>query len=135
MTANINPETGVAYGYISSTALDDELVDALLYGPQSTNQSYQEALEEWKAANEDSDEQEFSDSYEDYEPIIHGEYEGVTYQTSWLGGALNFFIFQSPHITDQARMASPCVPNAAILDTLDGTITGYDVPSEWRVSI
>ena len=28
--------------------------------------------------------------------------------------------------------ASPCVPGAAILDTLDGSECGYDVPADWR---
>ena len=29
---------------------------------------------------------------------------------------------------------SPCVPGAAILDTLDGSTFGYDVPADWRAT-
>jgi hypothetical protein len=70
--------------------------------------------------------------YEQYEPHIEGEAEGVKYSTSWLGGALNFFIFKSPFMTGAARRASPCVPNCGILDVLDGEVTSYNVPPDWR---
>ena len=145
MIANINPDTGIAYGYISANVLDNEVVDQLLHGAYSTDESREEAYSEWlrdwrreNAPNDDDaqpDEatiQEFWDDYQCDEPDISGEYEGVKYRTSWLGGALNFFILFSPHVTDRARMASPCVPNAAILDTLDGSVTGYNVPDDWR---
>lgn len=155
MTANINPETGIAYGYISSNVLDSEVVDQLLYGAHSTNESAEEAYREWERdwrrerehalKDDESDdaedlepsEEEKQAFWDDYhscesEPEISGEYEGVKYRTSWLGGALNFFILFSPHVTDKARLASPCVPNAAILDTLDGSVTGYNVPNNWR---
>lgn len=164
MTANINPDTGIAYGYISANRLDGELVDKLMYGDQAVNESAQEAYREyvrdWRAERYRAWEEDYRDErvgreeepdddaepserevqafWDDYhscecEPEISGEYEGVKYRTSWLGGALNFFILFSPHVTTTARMASPCVPNAAILDTLDGSVTGYNVPNDWRV--
>lgn len=77
-------------------------------------------------------EQKFNDSYQPDEPVHEGEKDGVKYRTSWLGGALNVWIFESPHITDAAGRASPCVPGAGILDTLDGDVRAYDVPPEWR---
>lgn len=145
-TANIHPETGIAYGYISANALDSDVVDELMYGAQAINETEQEAREEfireWRSkvndGSLDEDEpddyewQEFWDRYEEYEPVVHGELEGVKYASSWLGGTLNFFIFESPHITDKARTASPCVPNCGILDELDGDVRSYDVPPEWR---
>ncbi|WP_422451920.1 hypothetical protein [Endozoicomonas sp. ALC066] len=67
-----------------------------------------------------------------YEPTVTGVFEGVHYLSSWMGGALHFFISQSPVTTDCARRASPCVPGAGILDTLDGDYTSYDVPADWR---
>lgn len=139
MVANIHPETGIAYGYISANALDSDVVDSLMYGDQAINESrdsaFKEAFPDYEEDGADeSDIQRFWDSYEDYEPEIRGVYEGVFYRTSWLGGALNFFILESPHVTDKARLASPCVPNAAILDTLDGSVTGYNVPDDWRRS-
>ena len=134
MTANINPKTGIAYGYISANALDDEVVEELMYGGQATNETADEARDVWlaDAENNGKDECEFWDQYCDYEPTISGEYEGVVYATSWLGGALNFFILQSPVVTDKACLASPCVPNAGILDKLNGGVASYDVPPDWR---
>ena len=146
---NTDPETGVAYGYISANALDQEVVGSLLYGRQARDLSYERALEEagLVARNLAEDagvtESEYDDwvdahvekEMEDYqcdEPEIEGEYEGVSYAVSWLGGALNFFILRSPVTTDRARRASPCVPGAGILDVLDGSEHSYDVPADWR---
>lgn len=139
MVANIHPQTGIAYGYISANALDSDVVDELLYGDHATNESRDDAFREAfpDYAENGADEsavQRFWDQYEDYEPEISGTLDGVKYRTSWLGGALNFFILESPHTTDKARLASPCVPNAAILDSLDGSVTGYNVPDDWRRS-
>jgi hypothetical protein len=150
-TANINSTTGIAYGYIAASALDSDLVNDLM--DNGTDTYAEEAYKEWRATTADmlldTDESiesledamaeadnlshEFWDSYESYEPAVEGEYKGVKYCSSWLGGALNFFIFESPVITTKAREASPCVPNAGILDTLDGNIQAYDVPADWRV--
>ena len=142
MTANIDPVTGIAYGYISANCLDADILHDLLYvdgEDYSYREAVKEAQEQHEWENKDNpddegfDEQEFADRYESYEPIIGGKLcNGVTYQTSWLGGALNLWIFSSPFITDKARRASPCVPNAGILDELDGSVTAYDVPDDWR---
>ena len=147
---NIHPETHIAYGYISSNVLDSDLVNDLLYGTHVVNHSYNEYVLtcaqnlDFDPNNDDVNEaidfltalgeEHLLESYEGCEEIIEGCYQGVDYQASWMGGALNFFIFKSPHITQQARRASPCVPNAAILDTLDGDTEGYNVPEEWRVA-
>ena len=152
MTANINPDTGIAYGYISGNALDPELVHELMYGRQARDLKHAEAWQEFGArtkqdwlqtggTEDDFDEEahrdRFNDDYEAEEPTIEGEidcpgYGIVQYATSWLGGALNFWIFKSPFTTDKARRASPCVPNAGVLDTCDGDVTAYDVPADWR---
>lgn len=149
-TANINLETGIAYGYISANCLDSDLVNGLM--DNGTDTAANEAFAEWKrdkAAEllasdpeiEDEDDAEcatddlsyeFWEHYQSDEPRVEGEHECVKYASSWLGGALNFFIFQSPVTTDCARLASPCVPNAGILDVLDGSVTSYDVPASWR---
>lgn len=75
----------------------------------------------------------FLEGYECSEPEIMGTYQEVAYLTSWLGGALHFFILNSPVTTNSARAASPCVPNCGILDTLDGEEFSYDVPADWRI--
>jgi hypothetical protein len=149
MTSNVNPDTGIAYGYISANALDQELVEELM--TNGDNLTARSAFSEWMdneiqqilddndtltheeaAEQAEGNEYNFWGSYEDYEPEIKGTKDNVHYCTSWLGGALNFFIFLSPVITEHARLASPCVPNAGILDTLDGDVQSYDVPSDWR---
>lgn len=149
-TANININTGIAFGYISARALHPDTVDALFQN--GTDHVAAEAYKEWRAtkadmlwdadetietieqATEAADElsYEFWESWESDEPSTEGVYEGVTYASSYLGGALNFFISESPVITEHARLASPCVPNAGILDTLDGDVQSYDVPDGWR---
>lgn len=76
----------------------------------------------------------FDENFECDERQIEGIKDGVTYVSSWLGGALNFFITASPFITTTAHRASPCVPNAGILKhpaERDGDVTSYDVHPEW----
>jgi hypothetical protein len=86
------------------------------------------------------------DSHEDYveavverraealvieEPEIEGEYEGVKYRISWLGGAILVWITESPH-TGLFDLCSPCVPGACDCDSPnpDGYL-GYTVPETW----
>ena len=150
MIANVNPNTGIAYGYISARCLDPDLVRELMNN--GVNSSADEAFKEWRATKADmlfeteltietieqatllADDlsHEFWDSWDEAEPCAEGEHERVKYASSWLGGALNFFILWSPFVTESACMASPCVPNAGILDTLDGSVTAYNVPHDWR---
>ncbi|MDX9971906.1 MAG: hypothetical protein RBU21_02840 [FCB group bacterium] len=146
---NIDPTTGIAYGYISAAALDADVVHQLLYGFQARDLSCAEAearaMEEAETraseigvAPVDYDwwvEREVEHAMGDYscdEPTIEGVLDGLTYSASWLGGALHFFILASPHVTDDAGRASPCVPNAGILDAMGGGVRAYDVPSDWR---
>lgn len=141
---NTNPTTGIAYGYISSNALHPDTVHELMYGMQADDLTYREAVAAHVASmradadpsgdpfDEDAVEQAFAESYEDYEPAISGTLEGVSYHTSWLGGALNFWILESPH-TGLFAACSPCVPGAADLDHPNAFgIMGYDVPATWR---
>jgi hypothetical protein len=148
---NRNPKTWIAYGYISANQLDQEVVFELLHGMRAVNHTENEVLINF-AVNEgflakgtspgdafearrwlEDNCQNWEDDIPDTDEwIVTGTYEGVSYQSSWLGGALNFWIFESPVTTDKGRRASPCVPGACILDTLDGSESGYDVPAEWR---
>ena len=148
---NINTKTNIPFGYIAASALDSDVLVELLYGRGAVDLSYQAALDEAdEQASVEAAERGFDhgspdwerfcarrtcelmNDYECDEPSIKGSYQNVTYASSWLGGALNFWIFESPVTTTKARRASPCVPGAAILDTLDGTEFGYDVPADWR---
>lgn len=177
MTANINPDTGIAYGYISANQMDPDTVQWLLYDA-GTDLSYEEALSDIRfdaerAADEIEEEcrialeeaggltpdefdsflerdieaaydqrgyahrehfvEEFvereSEGIQIDEPIIEGECEGVKYRTSWLGGALHFFIFESPVIA-KCRPCSPCVPNAGEQGS-EGDYEAYGVPEGW----
>lgn len=130
---NHNPETGIAYGYISANELDQDLVQELLYGRQARDLSYEEAQIAWAELDGYNAPEEFE--YECEEPIITGTYEGVTYCTSWLGGALHFFIYQSP-IIEKGRPCSPCVPLALDLGSVGkGNYEGYGVPQGWRAAV
>jgi hypothetical protein len=178
MTANINPETGIAYGYISARSLHDDVVQELqdngtdVYYADAVEEAQQETarelsnkvplgvlelplaywnnekgchetltedtlyeafLEHVKANWSGSDwEQKFNDAYQPDEPIHEGEKDGVKYRTSWLGGALNVWVFESPH-TARTVACSPCVPNAGDLDNVGrGDYLCYDVPPDWR---
>ena len=141
MQPNVNPETGIRYGIISANSLDGELVQDLLYY-EGEDLSWKEAEEEIKIAmreegvtEEDWDrtlDDRLSDVYID-EPIVEGECGGVKYCTSWLGGALHFWIFESPRIGLYSE-CSPCCPNAGNLDSPnDDGVECYDVPEGWRV--
>lgn len=179
MSANINPATGIAYGYISANALHPDVVQTLQDNGKDVDyddavaEAQNEAVREWAskllAADvldldlfvklKDSDlvaldddrlsdalleyvqanwsgsewEQKFNDDYQPDEPIHEGEHEGVKYRTSWLGGALNVYIFESPFVTETARECSLCVPNAGNLDQVgQGSYQCYDVPASWR---
>lgn len=156
---NINKTTGIPFGFIAATALDSELVDTLLYEAGTDHSQieaiYNAALENFTEKHEELNtleigaiydyvEEHFENekNYEKFfeevnnlsieEPTITGAYEGVEYATSYFGGALHFFILSSPVTTEKARKASPCVPNAGILDTLDGEEYSYNVPTNWR---
>lgn len=162
MKPNTAPN-GVAYGYVAASDLDPELVGDLLYGngveqyrdltfAAARVQDEAEQRAEWEEeletksvkAQEEGidivhDDFEFDDDkhpngYEISELEVEGIKDGVTYRSSWLGGALNFFIVDSLFITSAAGHASPCVPGAGILHHphgRDGDVVCYDVPPDW----
>lgn len=143
---NMNPETNIRYGYISAKSLHPEVINELMYGIQATDIRYENFKTEIYAAMRASLDDYLSvhaidaaydaaieeTEYYDDEPIHEGEYKGVKYRTSWLGGALNVWIFESPQI-EKFRLCSPCVPGACDLDSpnADGEF-GYTVPDDWR---
>jgi len=142
---NYNEKTGVPYGYIAANELWPDLVHELLY-EHGVDRSFEAAewefaydigyeegredIEAFKCINE-AEFQEFYDNWQDDEPVVDGKHEGVVYVSSWLGGALNFFILESPVVTNTARQCSPCVSGAGDLGS-EGDFTCYDVPKDWR---
>ncbi|MGK2884387.1 MAG: hypothetical protein ACSLE8_06360 [Rhodococcus sp. (in: high G+C Gram-positive bacteria)] len=85
----------------------------------------------------------FSDMYQGDEPVVEGNTEGVAYRISWLGGAPLLWVLEGP-LGYCNRLCSPCVPNAADLDSgfipggADDTATTlqegylcYVIPADW----
>lgn len=67
------------------------------------------------------------------EPIIAGVLDGVTYQTTWLGGAQLLFCFRSP-VVGHFALCSPCAPGAADGNSRrsrDEGYMGFDLPPSW----
>jgi hypothetical protein len=80
---------------------------------------------------EDELEIAFSQGYEGHEDIYEGEHQGVKYRTTWIGGALHFWIFESP-IVWRCVECSLCVPKAGDLDNAgEGNYQAYGVPTIW----
>lgn len=148
MPANQNPKTGIRYGIISANNLHPDVIEELiLFG---SDVRWEEAVSElecnYRYGNLDDGEtecddiadeierriQEMADNWYDDEPIHEGKYEGVEYRTTWLGGALHVWIFEST-VVGNYQQCSPCVPGAGNLDCpdLDGVVC-YDIPKEWR---
>lgn len=161
LPTNVNLETGIAYGYISANSLHPDIVQDLqdngtdVYYEEAwadfirgKRSEYNENLDATRQRVEDDglkfdedsvdafDEEdyrdEFNNSYEQDEPVHEGEKDGVKYRTSWLGGALNVWVFESP-FTCKTVPCSPCVPGAGDLDNVGkGDYECYDVPPNWR---
>lgn len=85
----------------------------------------------------------FSDMCQIDEPTYEGEYEGVKYRLSTLGGAYLLWVFEGP-LGLGNRLCSPCVPNAVDLDggfaldtefeegyIPDSGYSCYCVPRDW----
>lgn len=147
MSPNVNPETLIRYGIISSNSLNSDLVQELQMTGKDLH--WEDALADLKAQIErevesgeleleDADdeytmrEERLGDDFYDDEPVHSFEVNGVKGQTTWLGGALLIWIFESPLRTN-ANLCSPCVPNCGDLDSLnpDG-YECYTVPEDWK---
>lgn len=150
MTANINPVTGIRYGIISANALDPEIIDEIQQ--RGTDVHYEAFCDEIRAEVHDADsvpDDEKDDEIErritnyggqfyDDEPVHEFNLQGVKGRTTWLGGALHVWVFESP-VTGVYRLCSPCVPNCGDLNSPVDVLRDkvgelcYDVPADWRV--
>ncbi len=151
MSTNHNPETGIRYGIIAMNSLDGDLAEVLWV--DGKNVSEEEAIKEIRAEVEakyaeqaefdlldcDSDDEigrEIEDACMNLqieEPTITGNYDGVEYMISWLGGAPLVWVLKSPYMTYRS-LCSPCVPDGGDLDSEfdpHGNLM-YDVPPDWR---
>jgi hypothetical protein len=148
MNQNINPETGIRFGIISTNSLHSDVIEEIQ--SRGVDVRYEEMRKDlWaevknvcKDYMSDSDAKDVADYAIDYasenfyddEPIHEFAIGGVKGRTTWLGGALLVWIFESP-FTTHAQLCSPCVPNCGDLDHLmsdEGGYLCYDVPPDWR---
>lgn len=151
---NINPETGIRYGIISAQSIDDYIIDDIYRSGIDVTwaEARDEAEKEARAEAEDPEIVTFTDPDDkerwierrvDFmmdhlvgdieEPVIAYEEDGVKVQTTWLGGAMMLWVFESPYTTKRS-LCSPSVPGAVDLnsDEYEDGYEGYDVPSDWR---
>jgi len=144
---NINPETGVRYGLISANSLDPEVIcDLQANGRDVHWEAHKQQIADDLqmevdngAKFENFDEEldyrvdRAADRWDDDEPVHEFDYQGVKGQTTWLGGALLVWIFESKWTTN-ARLCNPCVPNCCDLDSVDPNgYEGYDCNPDWRM--
>lgn len=143
---NINPETGIRYGIISANSLHPDLIFDLQMSGKDLH--WEDACADLRKsidrdmdipAEDKEDEYELQledmgDSFQDDEPVHSFNYQGVKGRTTWLGGGLLVWIFESPFM-DKFRICSPCVPNCCDCDSPDPNgYEGYDVPPQWRAA-
>jgi hypothetical protein len=145
MKPNTHPETGIAFGVIAGDKIDDDIVEQLLYGKHATNITYEAAREIYLSnkqfdaaqAGEEFNEQraidKFVDTYAGEEDNIEGTYQDVKYHSTWFGGALHFYIYESPFVR-AFKPCSPCAPGAGDLNEPDPEgVIAYDIPDTWRI--
>jgi hypothetical protein len=152
---NQHPKTGIAFGIISCSQLDPDTVDQLFYGPNAVDVSYIECLTDHlervkrdymaDTGYEPNDDQieewsnDFAEQYEAYEPKIEGHLDGVAYTITWLGGAPEVIVLESP-VIGYGRPGSPCVPGMAVIPSpseMKGNewYEGYTVPLDWWAEV
>ena len=145
MSTNHNPTSGIRYGIIAMNSLDGDLAEVLWVN--GNNVSEEEAIKEIRAEVEakfdlfdcdysDEIEREIEDACMNLqveEPTITGNYEGVEYMISWLGGSPLVWVLKSPHMTYRS-LCGPCIPDGGDLDSgfdPHGNLM-YNVPPDWR---
>ena len=109
------------------------------YGLLSNDRYVERRVEQmWEAMGYDSAEDYVEQSVENRaanihieEPEIEGEYEGVKYRISWLGGDPLVWTLESPEV-GLFDLCSPCVPGACDCDSPNPEgYLGYTVPETW----
>lgn len=140
---NRNPITGIRYGIISANSLSPDVVDYIQ--SNGTDIRWQWAIDEIKqellglhltpadySALLSTRINELANEWEDNEPVHEFLIDNVSGRTTWLGGAMLVWIFNSP-FTASAKLCSPCVPDCGDLDKRDPWgYECYDVPKDWR---
>ena len=98
---------------------DAEIAACEVDANMSPNERHRLIERFFKSKNSSADREDFiSDWVEEMaentqidEPIVEGTLDGVSYRTSWLGGAPHIFVFKGP-LGYGNRLCSPCVPGA-----------------------
>lgn len=158
---NIHPTTGIRYGVISGDSLHPEVLDDMYL---LASDSVSDALEAERRSEltkalitavkellphvpvDATDVADLVDQQIDweaenipthyFEPDAEIEYEGYKLRYCYLGGAPIVFVLEGPTVVYANALCSPCVPNAADLDSGfsdeggDGYLC-YGVPEDW----
>ena len=124
---NYNKDTWIPFGIISANRLHSDLIDDMMF-----NDNIENFYSDYIGCHDEFLEYCTDDECmcEIDEGFFRGKIDDVSYESCWLGGALNIVILDSPHVTVYAGKASPCVPGMAILDE-EGEEYGYTVPPDW----
>lgn len=141
---NTNPTTGIRYGIISSHSLHPEVIDEIQQ--RGTDVHFESSRKDMDAALRGAIEDylpswavddvaqkawDLYEGFDDDEPVHEFELDGVKGRTTWLGGALLVWIFESPHVV-KAKLCSPSVPNCTDQDHPDNDGEwGYAPPPDW----
>lgn len=150
--SNINPTTGIRFGAINGQSIHPEVLDEL--HSLARNETYHRLRDEreqqlsaelrstFDRINEDlfaqvielqlEAESEHGD-FDDEEPSADIVHEGVSLKFGYLGGAVLLIIHDSPYTWVVESLCSPCVPNAANLDSnIDSAgYIAYAPPNSW----
>ena len=146
-STNVNPQTGIHYGMISTASITVEALEmieqkGINFTERSAREDIVKDISRLGFVGEQYDielECRMEDWYcESREHVFMLEQrigdQKLHVMTTWVGGAQQLWVMSSPHVT-RALPCSPCVPQCGDLSSVDdGGIQCYDVPPEWRVS-
>jgi hypothetical protein len=144
---NHHQNTGIAYGMIGMHRIDPDGFDFINAGESVTykealaehlavaKREHEDRVENGEASESEFDEDKlteaFADSYQCDEEIYEGTTAGVKWRTTYIGGALHLWIFESPCVWE-CRECSICVPGAGNLDQAgEGNYIAYGPPLGW----
>lgn len=147
MQPNTNTDTGIRYGIIAAQNLHPGVIDeiqnlgvdtGLAEVREEVRNGLHRVLDDYCSTELieyllGEAMEEVIESWQPDEPVHEFVIGGVKGHTTWLGGALHVWVFESPRMGEFA-LCSPCVPNCCDLDSPQpGGCVGYDVPPAWRL--
>lgn len=144
---NTNPDTGIRYGIVAANSLDSDIINGIQSGVSLEDRAAETdlrervesalsdylSLEDREEIADRAVELMFASGMSSDEQTHEFDIDGVKGRTTWLGGALHVWVFESP-VKGMYSLCSPCCPNAGDLDSPEAEGEEcYDVPENWRV--